>query len=69
MGGSYNLAAGMKMKWQMNMGERWWATNKATMKLNSNTSVTIGDRVDVKNLFTDPKNANYTWGLGLEFNM
>ena len=51
------------------MGQRFWLTTKGTMKLNDNTNVTVSERMDVKNLVIDPKNADFSMGLALEFKM
>jgi len=63
------MNAGIKLNWHLNAGERFWLTQKASMKLNDNTNITVSERIDVKNLFTDPKNANFSMGLAMEFKM
>jgi len=69
VGGNGTTKAGMKLNWQLNLGDRFWWTWKGTMPLNKNTNFTISERLCLKNMLMDPKNADYSMGLAMEFKM
>jgi hypothetical protein len=57
------------MNVRLNCAETCWATAKYDVKVNENTKISVSDRVNLCNLWKDPKNAAYSVGMAIEFKM
>ena len=54
---------------RFNFGDKWYITHVWALSLNENLKINISDRHNFKCIMTGLKDAEYTYGLGLEFKM
>jgi hypothetical protein len=68
-GGKWNLKNNCTWNYDIMAGESWTWSEKVEMPVNDNITLSVSDKMNMSAMFSNPKNAGFKWGMGLEIKL